>query len=106
MTAHVRRPASTSSATEVNRVVNATSHDVEDLSPDTLTLLKLKVSEFDALEVSDNAAWVIAVAAVSTRWKRLFHLSAFDRIRFRHLAYGYQRNAHVALLAELTGIIP
>lgn len=100
MTAHPRHPQRLT-ATEVNRVVLFTARDAIVASPDTLTLLKRQVNEYDLLEVSDHSAWEDAVALVNEDWRHMFHPSRFDRLRFRYMVYGWQKSVLLTIIANL-----
>ncbi len=85
------------SASEINRValIQACEIDVtQDVThpPSLLTLVKRKVHEYDLLEVSDNAQWVLNVSYLEdAKHRALFTTGVFDRIRLRYQAYGMER---------------
>lgn len=90
-------------AAEINRVAIISPYELVDSDPDQLTLLKRLVNDFDELEVSDNAAWVIKVAAVtSDNYRKIFQGGTFDRLRFRYLAYGWDDATLVEVFDDLT----
>lgn len=88
------------STTELNRCAKLSQRDVVDSTPDTLCLLKRKVQVMDALEVSDRPAWVIAVAALPTRSRKMFQGGNCDRLHMRYQVYGSDAGTLTLILAD------
>lgn len=87
-----RRPSS-----YVNRVAKIGGVDSAETNPDTLTQVKREVAVMDALEISDNATWVTKVAALPAKYKKMFEVGNFGRLRYRYYVYGWQ----IAYLSDL-----
>lgn len=98
MTAYPKGQAGSITAAEVNRVAKICAADLANPSPDVLTLLKLQVEIMDQLEVSDNAAWVTRLAQLPAAAQKLFEAGPYNRLRYRHRAYGYDVNTLYSLL--------
>ncbi len=95
------RPSRTSTVNR--RVAKISDFEQIDPLPDTLTLLKRKVKQFDDLEVSDNVAWVTKVDAItSPAFGKMFQGGNADRLRYRYLVYGFDRATLLLVLADLT----
>lgn len=89
MTAYPTKPAGSSTSVAVRKAVIPTSRDLVEASPDTLTLLKRLVNDFDLLEVSNHTAWATAVSLIgNVVLQRMFQGCRFDRERSRHRIYG------------------
>lgn len=106
MTAHVRRPAGTTATTDVNRVVTYLTADSVPSSPDTLTLLKRRVQEYDLLEKADPLTWAGEVALLEAKYQPLFLTHGADRARRRHRMYGLQRSHLLQLYEQLVLFSP
>jgi hypothetical protein len=89
------KPASSATQAEVNRVAIISDSELAETDPTELCLLKRKVNDFDELEVSDNPAWVLAVAAITNA-----------NYRFRYSVYGWEDARITIVLGDLTTALP
>lgn len=97
------KPAFCAKQGEINRVAIISQFEQVDPNPDQLTLLKRKVKQFDDLEVSNNAAWLSKLAAISRpEYRKMFQGGNNDRLRFRYLVYGWDDETLALVLADLT----
>jgi hypothetical protein len=101
------KPASSATQAEVNRVAIISDSELAETDPTELCLLKRKVNDFDELEVSDNPAWVLAVAAITNaNYRKMFQASNHDRLRFRYSVYGWEDARITIVLGDLTTALP
>ncbi len=93
----------TATSVQINKVAKISQFEQIDPLPDTLTLLKRKVKQFDDLEVSDNASWLTKIDAItSPAFGRMFQGGNADRLRYRYHVYGFDRATLLLVLADLT----
>ncbi len=107
MAKRAMKPACSATQAEINRVAIISASELADSTPTELCLLKRKVKNFDDLEVSGHAAWVVAVAAITNAtFRKMFHASNHDRLRFRYSVYGWEDSRITAVLADLVLALP
>lgn len=88
MTAHPNGLAGRIHASQVNRVAKINNTELADTNPDVLAQVKREVNVLDLLEVSNNAAWVTAVATLPAKYKKMFEVGTYSRLRYRYFVYG------------------
>lgn len=107
MATRAMKPASSATQTEINRVARISASELAEIDPTELCLLKRKVNDFDELEVSDHAAWVVAVAAITNaQYRKMFHGANHDRLRYRYGVYGWEDARITIVLDDLTTALP
>jgi hypothetical protein len=107
MAKRAMKPASRCTQSEVNRVAIISASELAETDPTKLCLLKRKVKNFDDLEVADHPAWVLAVAAITnSQYRKMFHASNHDRLRYRYAVYGWEDSRITIVLNDLTTALP
>lgn len=102
-----KKTAAIGTTVEINKVAKISQFEQIDPAPDTLTLLKRKVKAYDDLEVTNSAAWAIAVGSIpNSQFRRMFQGGNADRLRYRYHVYGWDRATLLLVLADLTVGIP
>ncbi len=91
-------------------VVASVFHDAivatVDSGPNTLSLLKRIVYDFDQLEKADAVTWALKVAAITTESNRkIFQAGNMDRLRYRYSVYGFDNARLASVYAELVAAL-